>query len=78
MAEDIIFHTVFLVTCIVAVGVCLVYIFSREKRHLRRGGAGVNSYEKFLLDSALVVLIIVLIWMGVRRRRNNNNGDLLD
>jgi len=33
MAEHIILPTVFFVTCIVAVGVCLVYIFSRERRH---------------------------------------------
>ena len=64
MAEHTILHAVFLVTCIVAVGVCLVYIFSRERAALV-SGAGVNSYDKFLLDGALMALIIVLIWMGV-------------
>jgi hypothetical protein len=35
-----------------------------------------NSYAKFLLDGALVVLIIILVWTGVRYWINNrNNGD---
>jgi hypothetical protein len=37
-----------------------------------------NSYEKYLLDGSLVVLIIVLIWMGVGGSRQNNNEDRRD
>jgi hypothetical protein len=33
VAEHVILQTVFLVTGVLAVGLCLVYIFSRERRH---------------------------------------------